>query len=203
MQTEPTTWTVPALIAKNVARIRDVRRLTVRQLSERMTTIGAGMLPSAITNIEKGKRTVTVENLLCLAAALNASPADFLGADDRDLISVAPKLEPVKPVVLRGWMTDATPLHIRDGADYDDARSELLAAAPEWYRVAQERQQRTFRHPAMASLNTLRSFVVSAILDEETVEPALLAESLRTALEEVSGYVNLLANSLERKGSDD
>lgn len=201
MQTAKT-WTVPALMAENLVRIRRLRRLTVRQLSEKLGALEVPILPSGITNIEKQKRTVTVENLLAFAAVLNASPADFLSAPDEDRILLAPKMEAVKPFVVRTWLAGTTPLVVREGQDFDEARRELLEAAPEWFRSSEEREHRTFRHPAVSAITQLRSFVVGAILEEGGVERGSLAESMREQAKRVSAYVNLLADEVETRGRD-
>lgn len=158
------------------------------------------MLPSGITNVENQKRTVTVENLLAFAAVLNASPVDFLGAPDGDQISIAPGLEPAKPVSVRAWFAGTSPLSVPEGADFNEARGEMLEAAPEWFRWSEERNHRTFRHPAVSALAQLRSFVVGAIMEEDGVEPELLAESMREQAKRVSTYVDLLADEVERRG---
>jgi len=167
-----------------------------------MTEIGAPMLPSGITNIEKERRTVTAENLLCLAAALNASPADLLGAPDSDSIAIAPGLDTVTPFALRTWLAASMPLPITKGADYDDARAAMLDAAPDWFRKSAEREQQTFRHPAIAALTQLTTYAKGAILEEDGIEPQLLATTIRESLGEVVAYVNLLADALERRAND-
>ncbi|NKY57220.1 helix-turn-helix transcriptional regulator [Nocardia flavorosea] len=185
-----------------MVRIRNLRRLTVRQLSERLGDIGAPMLPSGITNIEKGKRTVTAENLLEFAAALNASPADFLSAPDEGRVSIAPNMEDVGSAALRSWLAGTQPLSVPEGVEYENARKELLEAAPAWFRQSEERLHQTFRHPAVSKLSELQIHARAAILEEEGIEPGLLAATLRDRLEEVTAYVNLLADEVERRGND-
>ncbi|WP_197039842.1 helix-turn-helix transcriptional regulator [Nocardia sp. NRRL WC-3656] len=192
-------WSIAELVSMNLARIRDLRRLTVRQLSERLSDIGAPMLPSGITNVEKGKRGVSLENLLAFAAVLNASPADFLDAPERDRIAISQKSEPVTPYVLRSWLADEQPLFIEPGSDYDQTRREQLEAAPTWKRRSWEREQQTFRHPARAALSSLTGYVTGAILEEDGIEPELLAQTMRESLEQVSAYVGLLADEVERR----
>jgi transcriptional regulator with XRE-family HTH domain len=65
------------------ATVRDIRtnrrRLTLRDLSEKMTTVGWPMAHNTISEIERGARRVDVDDLMALAAALETSPLELLG----------------------------------------------------------------------------------------------------------------------------
>ncbi|SFF44476.1 Helix-turn-helix domain-containing protein [Actinoplanes philippinensis] len=73
-------------MARNVRRLREARRHTVRSLSTRLGEIGRPILPSGITKIEDGTRRVDVGDLVALAEVLGVSPATLLmpGAPDGD-----------------------------------------------------------------------------------------------------------------------
>lgn len=66
------------MVAKNLAELRRVRQLTVRDLAEELNRLGHPMLPSAITKIENRQRRVDVDDLVALAVALNVSPSRLL-----------------------------------------------------------------------------------------------------------------------------
>lgn len=61
-------------MARNVGDLRADRRLTVRALSERTERLGQRLLPSAITKVEKHRRSVSATELLVLALALDTTP---------------------------------------------------------------------------------------------------------------------------------
>jgi transcriptional regulator with XRE-family HTH domain len=65
-------------VAKQVKRTRERNGLTVQQLSKRVKAVGRPILPSGITKIELGMRRVDVDDLVALAAALDAIPNDLL-----------------------------------------------------------------------------------------------------------------------------
>ncbi|MDX1882258.1 helix-turn-helix transcriptional regulator [Mycolicibacterium sp. 120270] len=71
----PTGETVRA----NVAAVRNRRRLTLRDLSEKMTEVGWPMAHATISEIEKGARRCDVDDLVALATALETSPLELLG----------------------------------------------------------------------------------------------------------------------------
>lgn len=161
------------------------------------------MLPSGIANVANQKRTVAVEDLLVFAAALNASPADFLAAPDGDQIAIAPKLEPVSSAVLRSWFAGEAPLVIPEGTSWDEARTEFLEAAPKSFRDSENLKHQTFQHPAVAALSELDAFTRGAVLKDDGIAPEQMAEALRDSLKKVTAYVNLLADEVDRRANDD
>jgi transcriptional regulator with XRE-family HTH domain len=72
----------PDLYSRNVAasveRLRKARHLSLRGLSERLGGGGHPMLPSAVHALVQGKRKVTADDLMALAAVLEVTPADLL-----------------------------------------------------------------------------------------------------------------------------
>lgn len=65
-------------VARNVAELRDARRLTVRALSAALDEQGRKILPSGITKVENRSRSVDVGDLVALAVALGANPNRLL-----------------------------------------------------------------------------------------------------------------------------
>jgi transcriptional regulator with XRE-family HTH domain len=57
-------------IAENVKVLRQRRRLSHRELSQRLTEVGRRILPSGLVKIEDGSRRVDVDDLVALALAL-------------------------------------------------------------------------------------------------------------------------------------
>ncbi|MGC5534204.1 helix-turn-helix domain-containing protein [Streptomyces sp. SR-10] len=67
-----------SLAAENVRRIRELRGLTKKALSERTSTAGCPIPPLGISRIEKGERRIDVDDLLVLAQALQVPYAQLI-----------------------------------------------------------------------------------------------------------------------------
>lgn len=65
-------------VAANLARIRKLRNLSLRDLASTLGDNGHPMNPDGINRAEKGTRQVTVDDLVALAAALGVSPSALL-----------------------------------------------------------------------------------------------------------------------------
>ncbi len=74
VQYGPTAGTV----AGNVKRLREVRGLTIYQLSAMLRAAGRPITPAAVGKIERQERQVTVDDLMALAVALGVSPVTLL-----------------------------------------------------------------------------------------------------------------------------
>jgi transcriptional regulator with XRE-family HTH domain len=72
-------------VAQQVKALREERRLTLAQLSERLTEVGRPILPTGIKKIERGgelARRVDVDDLVGLALALGVTPNRLLFGGD-------------------------------------------------------------------------------------------------------------------------
>lgn len=67
----------------NVARIREDRGLSKKELSSRVADLGRPIPPLGISRIEAGDRRVDADDLVALAVALNVSPLALLLPPDR------------------------------------------------------------------------------------------------------------------------
>jgi transcriptional regulator with XRE-family HTH domain len=65
-------------VAANVQRVREARRLSTRQLSDRLAEAGRPIPASGITRIEQGARRVDVDDLAVLATTLDVAMAQLL-----------------------------------------------------------------------------------------------------------------------------
>lgn len=65
-------------VAANIARLRERRGLTTRQLSGMLERAGRPIPASGITRMEKGERVVTTDELAALAVAFGVSPSALL-----------------------------------------------------------------------------------------------------------------------------
>lgn len=65
-------------MSDNVAAIRSDRRLSLRDLSDRLAELGRPALATALSKIEQGARRVDVDDLVVLALALDVTPNRLL-----------------------------------------------------------------------------------------------------------------------------
>ncbi len=66
------------VVGRNLARLRKVKGFTTRVLAASVAEQGVPMSGSGITDIENGRRGVSVDQLTCLAAALGVAPIALL-----------------------------------------------------------------------------------------------------------------------------
>lgn len=72
-------------VMENVRHLReDVRRLSYRELSDRLTKIGRPIATLGLSRIEKGARRVDADDLVALAIALRVSPNRLLLSSSSD-----------------------------------------------------------------------------------------------------------------------
>lgn len=65
-------------VRRNIARIRQDQRLTLRQLADRLGETDRPMSYTTLSQIENGARRVDVDDLMILSVALNVSPIVLL-----------------------------------------------------------------------------------------------------------------------------
>jgi transcriptional regulator with XRE-family HTH domain len=127
--------TSSGVVGRNVARLRKVRGMTTRAVSERITELGVPLYPSGISDIEMGRRVVTVDQLTALAAALSVAPITLLlPAEER---------EPHTPFALTGtgeapaelilaWLRGYVPLDADQRADDFEVEAFHRRSLPRW-----------------------------------------------------------------------
>ncbi len=174
--------------------LREARRLSVRELSAELESIGYRLIPSGVSKIENGDRGVTVSDLLALAAALQVTPSDLLVNLDAKEVHITPTLT-VTPVEALWWMRGLRPLPGQTGAvsgrqpavEPAAELAKLLAVAREWdttsvLRAGQDQQKYDEATRIVEAQRTLaRSRLASSahLLVEMGVElPATVADYL-------------------------
>ncbi|CAN5551944.1 hypothetical protein BH11ACT7_BH11ACT7_31200 [soil metagenome] len=188
---------VRTTLGVNIRRIRTLRKMTGQDLIKRLGECGVKLLPSGLSDLEKGRRKLTVEELLALAIVLNTSVIDLLVPEDGESLSVAEGVEPLQPSWLESWLQGETPWP----ATGDEAvRDEYFKTASE----VRKHKERTGLYPEMLEISGLRSSVANAIEGpgpwNEIEEPEIMAEHLRDQAERVRTIVGFLADRLERNG---
>lgn len=128
-----TSWAV----AYALRTVRSERHLSLRQLSVVMAESGHPMSHSTLSEIERGDRRVTVDDLTALSAALGIAPVTFLIPVQRD----DPQPDPDVAVALTGtpevslrhladWVRGDTPLDSTN--DEHDIETFRRGALPRW-----------------------------------------------------------------------
>ena len=112
------------VVGRNVARLRGGSGLSARELAERATALGASLSQSGISDIENGRRTVSVDQLTVLAILLDVSPLSLLMPETYAADLEAPRLAGT-PEVLGGdlldWLRADAPLDSLTGVGEAEA----------------------------------------------------------------------------------
>ncbi|WP_181811169.1 helix-turn-helix domain-containing protein [Streptomyces ipomoeae] len=119
IETGPTGKTV----GKNLARLRQQRGITTRQLSAQLAHAGRLIPASGITRMEQGERQVTADDLVALAIVLNTSPISLLLPAEWGDVPV--QLTSERQLMARTawrWIRGLSP-----ASDYGVAPSEIVA----------------------------------------------------------------------------
>jgi hypothetical protein len=112
---------VAQLVAREVRRHRRMRRprMSMQQLADRTAELGVPIPQSVLANLESGRReTVSVAEVLVLAAALDVAPIDLIcpvGFDKQ--IEMLPG-RAMDPLPARRWFTGAWKLDIDDAGTW-------------------------------------------------------------------------------------
>lgn len=94
-------------VRRNIASLRDYRRLTLRQFAAELSTSARPLSYTTLSQIENGARRVDVDDLVVLAQALGVSPATLLmpGTADPQEQTSATGIPAVKAYALWRWLT--------------------------------------------------------------------------------------------------
>lgn len=122
------------IVAANIARLRERRGLTTRQLSGVLERAGRPIPASGITRMEKGERVVTSDELAALAVAFGVGPAALLlpltdRPDQRVPITGGGEVD-----ALRAWEwgIGRLPLRFTPEREKTELREHRLFGAPQW-----------------------------------------------------------------------
>lgn len=185
-------------VAANVRGVRERRRLTMRQLADRLGELGRPMQPSGIAKIEARDRRVDVDDLVALAVALNVSPARLLlrDADAEDEVRL---LEAVTVPAWSAWQW-GTGQHALVMAD-DDMRDpnlrkpelEFHEESPVWLRSAD-------MHPLGAAARELLRTVRLAVAAPSPVVARAWLRHVARAVDAVQAASEQLAEEVAARG---
>jgi transcriptional regulator with XRE-family HTH domain len=106
------------VFASRVREVREGRRWSQQDLIDRLGELGLRMDRSALARIEGGRRGVSLDEALTIAAALGAGPSYlFFPLDDNEPIELAPNLS-VLAQPARRWLRGSGPLREEDERTY-------------------------------------------------------------------------------------
>jgi transcriptional regulator with XRE-family HTH domain len=102
-------------------RLRDVRRIrgwTQQELAGALDEAGVDLGEFAITRLEKGKRSVSLDEAVAIAAVLGVSPLHMLVPLDDSGVRLAPSMPDVRSASARAWFRGQRPLRRADEPIY-------------------------------------------------------------------------------------
>jgi transcriptional regulator with XRE-family HTH domain len=93
-------------VQANLSELRDLRRISLRALADRLERLGHPVLASGLSKIELGDRRADVDDLMALAIALDVAPNRLLltGKASDEKISLTPEAEANQRTAWR-WAT--------------------------------------------------------------------------------------------------
>jgi transcriptional regulator with XRE-family HTH domain len=126
-------------LMQNIRRIRQGRRLTYVDLSDRLTDVGRRVPVLGLARIERGERRVDVDDLVALAVALRVSPLALLlpWADDQDTYVEITGAKVAPAGAVWAWADGQQPLTVSATDPDGDAIRFQLDSRPAWARRPQ------------------------------------------------------------------
>lgn len=183
---------VGAQTQKNVERLREARKMTKKDLSERVGALGRPIPPLGISRIESGTRRIDTDDLVALALALNVSPLTLLLPDawDEEQIRLTAS---VRLSTRTAWLwaqghTPASELPLADESESQEESQERGRAyydLEDGYRalaLPPERRQAT-NHPANREAEGAAAMVehLVEVTEKRGDDAAAVRRSLRAA----------------------
>ncbi|MBS9532604.1 helix-turn-helix transcriptional regulator [Mycobacterium sp. M1] len=129
-------------VMHNLPRFRGLRRMTMGDLSERLTALGRPMSVPTLSAVENGKRRIDVDDLVHLALALDVSPIALLMPatesldDDIGDTPGAPDHSPPRAIDWWQWLRSEHPLWEGPATDPHDVETWRRSVIPPWARKA-------------------------------------------------------------------
>ena len=121
-------------VIDNLKQLREARRLSYRELSDRLKELGRPIPTLGLSRIEKGARRVDADDLVALAIALDVNPAALLLPRDvspGDEVRLAPEM-PVAAVAAWDWSAGRFPL-VPGDVTWQRLADFEMHARPDWH----------------------------------------------------------------------
>lgn len=181
---------VRVALGANVRRIRDIRSMTVRDLSARLRPLGFSLSPSGVSEIENATRKVSVEELLTLAIALNTSVIDLILPAADENLTIAKDVELNSATSLYWWLRGDGPW-----PDDPDLWEDFAKAARDGHRA----QLFWNKTPLVFKISSLEGFARLAEHPDRKMFGGTLSPAARKALDEVNQEFGALIERIEKE----
>lgn len=181
-------------LGENVARIRRIRGMTVREFSAQLKQLGLTLSPSGISEVETASRKVSVDELLVFAIALNTSVIDLLTPSDGSPLAISETVEPLPPRALEEWLQGDTAWPPRGDRGSNTAAEQL----DEYFATAsdvRQRMHRQDRRPEVQAAHLLKHRVRLAI--EALEDPKNANGSDEVLIRLMKHYLQLTDDSVQ------
>lgn len=115
-----------ARVAENVRVLREARKLSLREVSERMEELGRRMIGSGVQKVEQGGRRVDADDLVALSLALDVTPNRLLlpGSAGDEEVEITPTVLTTSRAAWR-WAAGEVPLLAHPWMVWDAPRSVM------------------------------------------------------------------------------
>jgi transcriptional regulator with XRE-family HTH domain len=128
---------VGAHVVANLVQLRGERKLTYRELSDRLAQLGRPIPTLGLSRIEKGERRVDADDLVALAIALGVTPNALLLPRDVDAITEV-ALTPTKSVLAGAawnWADGRNFMHGPQHGSWRDQLDFVTQSRPRWQQA--------------------------------------------------------------------
>jgi transcriptional regulator with XRE-family HTH domain len=130
-------------VVANLVQLREDRKLTYRELADRLAELGRAIPTLGLARIEKGERRVDADDLVALAIALGVTPNALLLPRDVDATDDV-ALTPAKSVMAAGAWNWADGRNFLLGPQHSSWRAQvdfLAQSRPRWQQAEYVRQR--------------------------------------------------------------
>ena len=190
------------VIAGEVRRYREWRRMSTQRLDERTAELGMRIPRSVLANLESGRRgTISAAEILVLAAALDVPPALLAFPIGRvELMDALPDL-PLPPWQAFEWFTGERELGVVTGAG---ARVAITGPADHSGQIGMFREhellQRAWRRAWWTLQNAAKAAREAATDDEQAQAQRAIAENMTEQLNAAEDDLRMARKRMREQG---
>jgi transcriptional regulator with XRE-family HTH domain len=189
------------VVADEVRRYREKRKMSTQRLDERTAELGMRIPRSVLANLESGRRnTVSAAEILVLAAALDVSPALLLFPVGRlELMDALPDL-PMPPWQAFEWFTGEREIGVITGTD--GARLAISGPADSSSEISVFRDHESWQmawRRAWWSLQNATKAAREAGTDEEAQAQQAMARSMTEQANDAEDKLRIIRKQMRER----
>jgi transcriptional regulator with XRE-family HTH domain len=191
-------WGSPtATLARRVRELREARGLSQYTLAAQLHELGIDFAREQIGNLEAGRRqSVTVEQTVALAYALNVSPSDLLTpADVAESMRIGNR-DDIPAWRIRKWLQGEGPL-LRPGDMLQEAERDFHAVKPEHEYALWQASRSGAPRAARRLADMLARYAADQQVLNEDIDAELTVDQLRKAYQAVRRHVETVLADLD------